>query len=40
MSFILAAGAVVGVVGGVMKMSAANKAKKEAAAAQNKATNE
>ena len=37
MSFILAAGAVVGVVGGVMKMSAANKAKKEAAAAQKKA---
>jgi len=37
MSFILAAGAVVGVVGGVMKMSAASKAKKEAAAAQKKA---
>jgi len=37
MSFILAAGAVVGVVGGAMKMSAANKAKKEAAAAQKKA---
>lgn len=37
MSFILAAGAVVGVVGGVMKMSAANKAKKEAADAQKKA---
>ena len=37
MSFIMAAGAVVGVVGGVMKMSAANKAKKEAAAAQKKA---
>jgi len=30
----MAAGAVIGVVGGVMKMSAANKAKKEAAAAQ------
>jgi hypothetical protein len=37
MSFIMAAGAVVGVVGGVMKMGAANKAKKEAAAAQKKA---
>jgi len=37
MTFIAAAGAVVGVVGGVMKMSAANKAKKEAAAAQKKA---
>ena len=37
MSFIAAAGAVVGVVGGVMKMGAANKAKKEAAAAQKKA---
>ena len=37
MSFVLAAGAVVGVVGGVMKMSAANKAKKEAADAQKKA---
>ena len=37
MSFIMAAGAVVGVVGGVMKMSAASKAKKEAAAAQKKA---
>jgi len=37
MSFIMAAGAVVGVVGGVMKMSAANKAKKEAAKAQKKA---
>ena len=33
----MAAGAVIGVVGGVMKMSAANKAKKEAAAAQKKA---
>jgi hypothetical protein len=33
----MAAGAVVGVVGGVMKMGAANKAKKEAAAAQKKA---
>jgi hypothetical protein len=40
MSFILAAGAVVGVVGGVMKMSAASKAKKEAAAAQKKAKKE
>ena len=37
MSFIMAAGAVVGVVGGVMKMSSANKAKKEAAKAQKKA---
>tara|TARA_R110000824_G_scaffold174961_2_gene353180 strand:- start:2666 stop:3478 length:813 start_codon:yes stop_codon:yes gene_type:complete len=37
MSFILAAGAVVGVVGGVMKASKASKAKKEAAAAQKKA---
>jgi len=33
----MAAGAVVGVVGGVMKMSSANKAKKEAAKAQKKA---
>jgi hypothetical protein len=40
MSFILAAGAVVGIAGGVMKMSAANKAKKEAAAAQKKAKKE
>tara|TARA_R100001377_G_scaffold82163_1_gene62260 strand:+ start:413 stop:1225 length:813 start_codon:yes stop_codon:yes gene_type:complete len=40
MSFILAAGAVVGVVGGVMKASAASKAKKEAAAAQKKAKKE
>jgi len=37
MSFVLAAGAVIGVVGGVMKMSAASKAKKEAADAQKKA---
>ena len=37
MSFIMAATAVVGVVGGVMKMSAASKAKKEAADAQKKA---
>jgi len=37
MTFVAAAGAVIGVVGGVMKMSAANKAKKEAAAAQKKA---
>lgn len=37
MSFIMAAGAVVGVVGGVMKMGSANKAKKEAAKAQKKA---
>ena len=40
MSFILAAGAVVGVVGGVMKASKASKAKKEAAAAQKKAKKE
>tara|TARA_R110000765_G_scaffold302844_1_gene397027 strand:- start:1097 stop:1909 length:813 start_codon:yes stop_codon:yes gene_type:complete len=40
MSFILAAGAVIGVVGGVMKMSAASKAKKEAAAAQKTAKKE
>ena len=40
MSFVMAAGAVVGVVGGVMKMSAANKAKKEAAKAQRKAKKE
>jgi len=36
----MAAGAVIGVVGGVMKMSAASKAKKEAAAAQKKAKKE
>jgi hypothetical protein len=37
MSFIAAAGAVVGVVGGVSKMIGASKAKREAAAAQKKA---
>ena len=40
MSFILAAGTAIKVVGGVMKMSAASKAKKEAAAAQKKAKKE
>ena len=40
MSFIMAAGAVIGVVGGVMKASKASKAKKEAAAAQKKAKKE
>jgi hypothetical protein len=40
MSFILAAGAAVGVVGGIMKFGAARKAKKEAAAAQRKAKKE
>ena len=40
MSFILAAGAVVGVVGGAMKFGAANKAKKEAAKAQKQAKKE
>ena len=37
MSFVLAAGAAVGVVGGIMKASKASKAKKEAADAQKKA---
>ena len=37
MSFIAAAGAVVGIVGGVSKMVGASKRKKEAAAAQKKA---